>query len=305
MQFDFVRSARLGTVSLLVGLGAIALAGARIVEPSNGDNHRGAEVQRLRAHFDSVDSELRARDVSRLNSSQLTQRKQLIAWLVEYRNAGVFPVNDRFPGRMVPFFRDSKGTLCAMAYLIDRSGRGDLVDRIAQTQNNAFIPDLAGDPELEEWLKSVGLTVSEAARIQPAYDGPGFPGYDPDKVGSDFAIASLLLGGGSLAGATVNVISPSVASEVGGILIGVGAIIHGMNHLDQNRGTKRVANATIITGSASLAASVGAFLLSQARKHSDRVSNDGNRRTARLMITPALVPAATQYRLGLAGSATF
>jgi len=115
MQFDFVRSARLGTASLLVGLGAVALAGARIAEPGTGDNHRSAEVQRLGAHFDSVDSELRARDVSRLNSSQLTQRKQLIAWLVEYRNAGVFPVNDRFPGRMVPFFRDSKGTLCAMA----------------------------------------------------------------------------------------------------------------------------------------------------------------------------------------------
>jgi hypothetical protein len=33
-----------------------------------------------------------------------------------------------------------------MAYLLERSGRGDLVDRVAWTRNNAFIPELAGDP---------------------------------------------------------------------------------------------------------------------------------------------------------------
>lgn len=303
MEVDLVRSVRLGTVSLVVGIGMVTLAHMRFVEPRNVGNDRSAEVRRLRAHFDSVDSELRGRNVSRLTSSQLAQRERLIAWLVEYRNAGVFPVNDRFPGRMVPFFRDSKGTLCAMAYLIDRSGRRDLVDRIAQTQNNAFIPDLASDPQLGAWLQGVGITVSEAARIQPSYDG--FPGNDPDKVSSDFAIATLLLGGGSLAAATVNVVSPSIASEVGGILVGAGAILSGAAHLDRNRGTKRVANASIITGGVSLAASVGAFLLSQARKHGSRVSNNGSQRAARLIITPAIVPVATQYRLGLAGSATF
>lgn len=54
----------------------------------------------------------------------------------------------------MPFFRDSRGVLCAMAYLIDRSGRGDLVDRVTSTRNNAFIPELAGDPELRTWLDS-------------------------------------------------------------------------------------------------------------------------------------------------------
>ena len=45
----------------------------------------------------------------------------------------------------MPFFRDSRGVLCAMAYLIARSGRVDLVDRIAAQQNNAFIAEPAGD----------------------------------------------------------------------------------------------------------------------------------------------------------------
>jgi hypothetical protein len=56
-----------------------------------------------------------------------------------------------------------------MAYLIERSGRRDLVHRIASTQNNAFIAELANDRELRGWLDSVGLSVTEAARIQPTY----------------------------------------------------------------------------------------------------------------------------------------
>ena len=69
----------------------------------------------------------------------------------------------------MPFFRDGYGALCAMAYLIERSGRRDLADRVALTRNNAFIAELANDPELRVWLDSVGLSVTEAARIQPTY----------------------------------------------------------------------------------------------------------------------------------------
>src|SRR2546423_8718333 len=136
---------------------------------------RTSERARLRAHFDSVDRELRARDVSALSVSQRASRTRLIAWLRDYRDAGRFPENDRFPNRMVPFFRDSRGTLCAMAYLVNRSGRGDMVDRVAQPQNNAFIADLAADPELATCLNHVGLSVSEAARLQPTYGGTIVP----------------------------------------------------------------------------------------------------------------------------------
>jgi hypothetical protein len=90
-------------------------------------------------------------------------------WLREYRDAGEFPRNDRFQDRSMPFFRDADSALCAMAYLIERSGRGDLVDRIASTRNNAFIAELADESQLLGWLDSVGLSVTEAARIQPTY----------------------------------------------------------------------------------------------------------------------------------------
>lgn len=297
MRSDLVRVARLSGLCLVVASGAIALGAARAPK-GEYDNHLRKEVVRLRAHFDSVDSELRTRDVSRLSPAQRTQRQRLVTWLEEYRNAGVFPINDRFQGRLVPFFRDSKGTLCAMAYLIDRSGRRDIVDKVASSRNNAFIPELTDDPALVAWLDSNGLTVAEAARIQPAYNFPPFP-QDANRVSSDFAIATVLLGGGSLAASTVNVVSPSLVSEVAGLFVGGGAILHGINHLDQNRGTKRVANASIITGSVSVAASVASYIRSRTK------AKAAERRSSRVIISPAVMPTQSSYRLGLAATASF
>jgi len=75
-------------------------------------------------------------------------------------------------------FVDEHGTRCAMAYLIERSGEPTLVSRIARTRNLARIRDLAGDPELVAWLDRNGITIAEAARIQPAYDGEPPSGSD-------------------------------------------------------------------------------------------------------------------------------
>jgi predicted DNA repair protein MutK len=118
-------------------------------------------------------------------------------------------------------------------------------------------------------------------------------------VTSDFAIATVLLGGGSLAASTVNVVSPSLVSEVAGLLVGGGAILHGMNHLDQNRGTKRVANASIITGSVSIATSVGSYIRSRMR------AKAVERRVSRVVISPTVTPVQSTYRLGLAATASF
>jgi len=155
------------------GMLVVALAlprGVRAVAPTGPEPlAQRLEVARLRAHFDSVDAELRHSKALQLTPSQRRVRATLIGWLQEYRDAGEFPRNDRFPDRAMPFFRDGHGALCAMAYLIERSGRRDLVDRVASTRNNAFIAELANDPELRVWLDSVGLSVTEAARIQPTY----------------------------------------------------------------------------------------------------------------------------------------
>ena len=164
-----------------------------------------AEVVRLRRHFAAVEQQLLARDVSRLAPAQRTARARHIARLRAYARRGVFPKNTDFPGRSVPYFVDRVGTRCAMAHLIEEVGQGDFVARVAATNNNAYIAELAGEAELVAWLDHNGLTVAEAARIQPAYPGdpcgPGnqqipCPVEEPAnastgyKIGSGAAIAS-------------------------------------------------------------------------------------------------------------------
>ncbi len=134
-----------------------------------------AERSRLTAHFDSVTGVLGATDISRLTSVERRNRERALGHLVDYRDRGVFPHNHHFPGTRVPYFRDRHGVLCAMAYLIDRSGRGDIVDLVEARMNNGWIAELANDsvigPVLVEWLEENGISAREAAMIQPAYEG--------------------------------------------------------------------------------------------------------------------------------------
>lgn len=71
----------------------------------------------------------------------------------------------------MPFFVDARETRCAMADLVESSGGRSIVDRVASRANNAFVRDLDSDEELRAWLADHDLTLAEAARIQPAYDG--------------------------------------------------------------------------------------------------------------------------------------
>ena len=81
----------------------------------------------------------------------------------------MFPQNTEFAHR-IPYFVDKSGTQCAVAYLVAQSGHSDLVARIAHRQNHALVDELAANTELALWLRNAGLSVREAARIQPGYD---------------------------------------------------------------------------------------------------------------------------------------
>lgn len=129
-----------------------------------------SETIRLRQHFAVVQRELLARDASALSPEQRVARAEQIRLLRRYAAEGNFPHNESLPGK-VPFFRDGEGNLCAMAYLLAASGRGDIVDKVARTRNNAYIPDLVDEPGLAAWLDRHGLSLAEAARIQPSYGG--------------------------------------------------------------------------------------------------------------------------------------
>ena len=135
--------------------------------------HAGdTEVHRIRTHFDSVLIELSARDLRGLSPAQRSHRAALIRELDTYRVRGVFPHNYDF-SRPTPYFVDRKtGTLCAVANLLARTGRRDIVDRVARANNNVWVAELAGDTAFASWLDGNGLTLEEAARIQVPYAGP-------------------------------------------------------------------------------------------------------------------------------------
>ena len=129
------------------------------------------EVQRVRAHIVAAEQWAGSRDLSELTPSARAARVALLRELSHYRERGRFPRNRDFPGQRVPYFVDAEGTRCAMAHLIEFTGDSALVRRVATTRNNARVRELAGDPELIAWLDRNGLSLEEAARIQPSYDG--------------------------------------------------------------------------------------------------------------------------------------
>ena len=139
------------------------------------------EDARLHAHFARVLDQLRTRDVSSWSAPRQANRQQLIALLEGYDRAGRFPRNEGHLASRTPIFIDRHETRCAMAYLIEHSGGPTLVARVAATRNLAYIPELAGDGELQSWLAGSGLTLDEAALIQPAYppDDPRLPSPPP------------------------------------------------------------------------------------------------------------------------------
>jgi hypothetical protein len=287
-----MQSSRLAPAVLVLLVSLILPFGLRDVSSSDSEyQHRQLEVARLRAHFDSVDAELRLPTALPLTSAQRMVRATLISWLREYREAGNFPRNDRFPERAMPFFRDSRGVLCAMAYLIDRSGRRDLVDRVAATRNNAFIPELAGDAELRTWLDSVGLSVAEAARIQPFY---GHPPDEPAEQGvsASYALTSMLVSGASLTTLGLNAIAPSRATGWAGVIAGAAGLVAGAVKLDEAGATDDVAAANVIAGGGALA--FGLYRLLTPGPSSANVS-----------ISPVVMPTAQSPRIGLAAHTTF
>lgn len=256
---------RVVTAAAVCGIAAIALVAASATPRRYEDAAlRRHEVARLRAHFDSVLTELNVRDVSSLAPARKGARAELVRALAAYRDAGVFPHNHDFPGEHVPYFRDEHGTLCAMAYLVAVTGRGDIVDAIAEGRNNAYIPELAADARLGSWLDSVGLTVAEAARIQPAYGGspPVRVGVAGDPSPVRYVVPSVALGVPALFTAVLNWRSPrekrSDATLFLGALTGAATAILGVAILTEERdGTVRTLGiADVTVGSAALIAAL-------------------------------------------------
>jgi hypothetical protein len=153
------------------------------------------ERLRLRAHLATVESILRARDVSHLPPEQQARRTTMLDALHDYWQAGRFPQNTEVPGR-TPIFIDAKGRLCAVGHLITESVGRDVAEWIDERYHFAHVREMNA-PLLDQWATRYGFTRSELAMIQPAYRGPiREPGTD-DRVNEAAEAASLSLSAGS------------------------------------------------------------------------------------------------------------
>lgn len=191
------------SLSSLLTFVSLHLHPAPVPQPAATPAPRVVEIQRIRAHFDSVLSELPSRDVSALPASQRAHRRTLLATLRRYRDAGVFPHNYDFPGQPTPYFVDRKtGVLCAVAHLLESTGRRDIVDRVAAADNNVYVAELAGDSAFTGWLATHGLTLEEAAFIQVPYMGEPMPIVvepRPASSNASYTIGSAIAISGSIA----------------------------------------------------------------------------------------------------------
>ncbi len=223
-----------------------------------------AETARIRAHLDSAERELRAKDVSSLTPAQRAARLRNLDRLHEYWVRAVFPQNTDFPGERVPYFIDRYGTRCAMAYLIEQSGGGDFVARVAATNNNGRVPEFKHDPELVLWLEANGLTLEEAARVQPAYcfeEPCGFGCACPDnaagRASAGYKTATGVSIGADVLAVALNSVHGGLARPVTGALgiaAGAAGIAVGAPNFDESgpRRTLGFVNAGVGAASAAL-----------------------------------------------------
>lgn len=122
----------------------------------------------IQDHLAHAEATLRARDVSHLTPELRAARAANLDLLHDYWTAGVFPRNTDFPGHRLPYFIDREGVPCAMAHLVIASGFSTEASAISRRENNAYIHDMQS-PELGAWIAQSGLTLDEAAFVQPGY----------------------------------------------------------------------------------------------------------------------------------------
>ena len=150
------------------------------------------EVARIQRHLADVSQALRSAPDGHLTQEQRRARRVTLDWLDEYRAAGIFPHNHVRPGQRVSVFVDPHGTPCAVGYLMLRSGYDNLVESIVRTDNLIRVPDLQDDARVGAWLDAHGLTLAEAALIQPTYGPPPEPrGYKLATLGLSVATGTV------------------------------------------------------------------------------------------------------------------
>jgi hypothetical protein len=190
-------------VILLVTLGTLSCA-------SDQPSPRDQEIAQVRTHLQRAETLVQQAQLKNWTPAQQLQRARVLQNLRTYIAAEAYPEND-IVDEQTPIFIDRFGARCAMAALIEASGDSDLVQRIASNSNLARIRELRDDADLLRWLDDHGITIDEAAAIQPSYSNTTAQSWHPT--------ASVVVGiwGGSQLGGT----APGAQVDLGfGVRVG-------------------------------------------------------------------------------------
>jgi hypothetical protein len=103
-------------------------------------------------------------DRASVRANLAAHRAEQIARLHAYAEAGQFPHNTTVAPSL-HMFRDPAGRYCAVANLVHRDGRDDLVEATVREQNDLAIADVHGGPMID-WILASGLTQEELVRTQ-------------------------------------------------------------------------------------------------------------------------------------------
>jgi hypothetical protein len=163
-----VRKLRRLAFPLALALGGVAMAGGCVAISKRALSRMSAEEVRTKKRAELA-----------------VHRKQQIARLHAYTEAGLFPIHSAATLARVHIFKDEAGRRCAIANLVHLDGQTALVDKMAKERNDVVVADEASGP-LHDWVLTSGLTNEEVRRIQ----GEGFDGAFDTSLAPEFIWAA-------------------------------------------------------------------------------------------------------------------
>jgi hypothetical protein len=121
-------------------------------------------------------------DRDRVGQRLLQNRYVQLLRLKAYRDRGLFPLHEGQAATSAPIFVDKHDTACAVGHLMRVAGWKHEVASIQLANNLVYVTDIESGP-VAGWVLTSGLTVEEAALIQPAYGYfPTLPPSIPDEA---------------------------------------------------------------------------------------------------------------------------
>lgn len=263
---------RLAPLALLA-LMAVTAASSPTPVPTDAQAH-------VIRHLNGALVKLSERDLSAFTAEQLANRAKLIETLIGYRDAKEFPRNRDFANVYEPYFVDHRsGALCAVGHLMESTGHSALVARIAASDNHVRVADLAEDAEVVAWLEVNGLSLAEAARIQPWYDFEPDPVFAPRPMMSSGATAGISVASGALTLLTLFPPSPrfGTATRYVGLAASATAVLAGAD-LARVAEHRTTASSAMVLGGVGVGVAVGSWLFTR---------NAPTRSASRWRISPA------------------